>query len=195
MEEAVCAGRYGFVAINAAGAYYADGRLGRFHHSRLHRRGVRAEEHIGITADKECVLHIACRMVGGEVQRREHMPFVFYLRTFGYRETEAAEYVDYLFADYRQWMARAKFRRRGGARQVEVAYCAVGVLKRFAQRVDFVGGKVFELVEGLAECFFLIGWHRAKVVEKRRNFAFLREIFDTQGLDFVGRRCRKRLYL
>ena len=68
MEEAVGARRDSLVAVYASGTDDADWRLLRRHHAGLHRRCVRAEQHVRRTLDEECVLHVARRMVGSEVQ-------------------------------------------------------------------------------------------------------------------------------
>lgn len=53
---------------------------GALHHACLYRRCVRAQQHIGLAADEECVLHVAGGMVGGKVERREQVPVVFDFR-------------------------------------------------------------------------------------------------------------------
>ena len=108
MEEAVGTRRDGFVAVHTAGAYYADGRFGVLHHTALDRGGVGAQKHIGITLYEEGVLHVACRMVGCEIQRGEHVPVVFNLRTFCHGESEAGEYGDNLVAHNGEGMTRAE---------------------------------------------------------------------------------------
>ena len=114
MEEAVGARRDSLVAVYASGTDDADWRLLRRHHAGLHRRCVRAEQHVRRTLDEECVLHVARRMVGSEVQSREHVPVVLHFRTVGNRESETREDRDNLIADKRDRMACAE--RRNGRR-------------------------------------------------------------------------------
>lgn len=128
MEEAVGARRDSLVAVYASGTDDADWRLLRRHHACLHRRCVRAEQHVRRTLDEECVLHVARRMVGSEVQSREHVPVVLHFRTVGNRESETREDRDNLIADKRDGMACAK--RRNGRRTRKVD-CCVGIVAGF----------------------------------------------------------------
>lgn len=128
MEEAVGARRDSLVAVYASGTDDANWRLLRRHHACLHRRCVRAEQHVRRTLDEECVLHVARRMVGSEVQSREHVPVVLHFRTVGNRESETREDRDNLIADKRDGMACAK--RRNGRRTRKVD-CCVGIVAGF----------------------------------------------------------------
>ena len=101
MEDAVGAGRYGFVSEHAAGAHHADGQGLRFHGAHLHGGGVRAQQqriHMA-GAHEEGVLHLAGRVVGREVQGLEHVVVVFDFRTFGHIIAELAEDIHDLLAD------------------------------------------------------------------------------------------------
>lgn len=166
MEEAVGARRDSLVAVYASGTDDADWRLLRRHHACLHRRCVRAEQHVRRTLDEECVLHVARRMVGSEVQSREHVPVVLHFRTVGNRESETREDRDNLIADKRDRMACAE--RRNGSRTRKVD-CCVGIVAGFnifTQSVDFVGGKHLQLVEFLTDFLLLLIRHVAEIVEK-----------------------------
>ena len=94
VEDAMGAGRDGLVAEHSARGDDADGRLVGLHHADLHARGVGTQQHIrglvdiGLLADKEGVLHVACRMVEREVQGGEHVIVVLNLGTFGDGEAE-----------------------------------------------------------------------------------------------------------
>ena len=68
MEKAVCPVRYSFVAVNTTRTNDADRGLGVLHRSCLYRRGVCTKKNIGRTLYKECVLHIASRVVFGKIQ-------------------------------------------------------------------------------------------------------------------------------
>ncbi len=69
MEEAVGTIGDGLVAIGAPRADHANGGLRLLHHPALHTGGMRTEDYIGAVLDEEGVLHIARRMVLGEVHR------------------------------------------------------------------------------------------------------------------------------
>ena len=59
-----------------------------------------AEQHIGrIALDKKGVLHVACRMVGGKIERGKNVPVILDFRTFGNGESKAGKDVDDLVAD------------------------------------------------------------------------------------------------
>ena len=63
------------------------------------------EKHVGVQVDKECILHVASRMIGSEIQRLEYMPVVFNFGAFGNSEARTAEDVDDLLAYKRQRVA------------------------------------------------------------------------------------------
>ena len=112
MEEAVGAGRDSLITINAARADDADGRLVRLHVVGLIAGGVGAEQHVlgdvvGVLRDEEGVLHIAGRVVGGEVEHREHVLVVVNLWTMEKSEAHALEDFDNLVLHDGQRMARA----------------------------------------------------------------------------------------
>ena len=76
VEEAVGTGGDCLVAVNAAGADDADGRLVALHRAYLNRAGVAAQHDIAghilvVLLNEEGVLHIAGRMVGSKVQSTE----------------------------------------------------------------------------------------------------------------------------
>ena len=80
---------------DAARRDHVDRRLLRFHRPHLHRRGVRAEQHLfGLAqADVERVLHRAGGMAGREVQGFEVVPVELDLGTLGDLVAEPDEHV------------------------------------------------------------------------------------------------------
>ena len=76
MEDAVGAVGDRLVAEDAARTDHADRRPLALHRAHLDRRGVRAQQDVGILFDEERVLHVACRMFGREIERREDMPVI-----------------------------------------------------------------------------------------------------------------------
>ena len=99
MENAVRAVRDSLVAEHAARANYANGRFLVLHRADLNRTGVRAQQDIGVLFDEEGILHVAGRMFGWKVQRRENMPVVLDFRAFGHRVTQARKNADDLVFD------------------------------------------------------------------------------------------------
>ena len=55
-----------------------------------------AQYDVGMLLHEERVLHVASRVVFGEVHGREHVPIVFHLRPIGHRKAETREDVDNL---------------------------------------------------------------------------------------------------
>ena len=190
MENAVGAGRDGLVAEHAAGKQRADGRLLAFHCAHLHRRGVRAQQNVRIVVDEKRILHVASRMFGREIERRKDVPIVLNFRTFGNSETQTAENLDNVVADYRERMAAAPNRRGGLARKVDAGGTGVGCRKRFFEVVDFCLCNGFQFVELFADFAFLLVGNILEIVEKSRNRTFFTKVFYSQRFDLFG--CRGR---
>ena len=176
MEEAVGAGRDGLVAIHAARADDADGGLGVLHDAALHRRGVGAQEHVGVALYEECVLHVARGMVFSKVERREHVPVILDFRALGYGEAETREYGDDFVLDKRQRMTRTQRHRYGRAAQVEIVIDSVSVFESLAQSGQTVGGHGLELVELLSELALLLGGHIAEILHESCDGPFCSDI-------------------
>ena len=112
MEKAVCTGRDSLVAIHSPGTNHADRRLLPFHDSALVVRRMRTQNYvfrhlIGVGLDEKGVLHVACGMVGGEVQFGKYVQVVVDLGPFGQRKAHALENIDDLIAHDCQRMARS----------------------------------------------------------------------------------------
>ena len=94
VKNAVRPVRNGLVAEYPPRANHADRRFLTLHRAHLDRTGVRPQQDIRVFADEKRVLHIAGRMLGRKVERREHMPVVLDLGPFGHRIAQPREYVD-----------------------------------------------------------------------------------------------------
>ena len=195
VKEAVGAGCDGFVAIDAAGADDADGRLRALHHARLHRAGVAAQHNVAghvaalVLADEEGVLHVAGGMVGRKVERGEHVQVVFYLGAIGQGESLACENVDDVLAHSGDGVASANLLRRRGSCDVDFACRCLFLLKAFFERVDFIGSKCLELVKALAKFSLLVVGHVTELAEQGCDLALLAQVLDAQrleGLAVVG---------
>ncbi len=189
MEETVGSGRYCLITVYTAGTDYTDRWLLRSHHSRLHRRRMRAEQHIRCPVDKEGILHIARRMIGREIKRLENMPVIFDLRTLGNREAKTAEYIDNLLAHERQRMTCADIERSRRTRQVKLSAFVIAAPRRLAKSVDTLGGVRLQLIESLSELPFHRSVDIAEIIHQRRDGAFLAQIFYAQGLYCFGIGC------
>ena len=185
MEEAVCAGRDGLVAVNTTGTNHTDRRLHSLHHAALHGRGVGAQEHIGLTGHEEGVLHVASRMVVGKVHRTENVPIVLHLGTIGKREAEAREDVNNLVAHEGQGVARTQSDGIRRAGQVEVIVVVFAGSHCFFEGSELFLKRRLEFVELHAHFAFLLSRHIAKVGHQVVDDTFLAEIFDAQGIPFL----------
>ena len=173
MEEAVRASRDCLIAVHAARANHADRRLRVLHHAALYAARMGAQHDVGMLLHEERILHVACRVVFGEVHGRKHVPIVFHLRSVGHRETEAREDVDDFVFNDRERVARAELNGVRRAREVEVV---VGVLfrgERLAQGVEFVLERGFEGIDFLSRLALLLRRHVAEVGHEVVEQAFL----------------------
>ena len=188
VEDAVRAVRNGLVAEHTARADDADGRFLTLHRADLDRRGVRAQQDVGVLLDEERVLHVARGVFGREVQGREDVPVVFDLGSVGHGVAQPRKDLDDLVFHQRDRVARTEVLGRAGARQVARRRGLVGrgVLQLLAQRVDALRGLVFETVQLLAQFAFQFGGYRLELLHQGGQLAFLAENPDAELLDFGG---------
>ena len=76
MEETVSTIGDSLITIYTSRTDDTDRRFLLFHYSGLYGRSMCAKQYIRVMLDKERILHIAGRMVLGEIQGREDMPIV-----------------------------------------------------------------------------------------------------------------------
>ena len=187
VENAVGAGRDGFVAEHAARGDDADRRLMGLHHANLHTRGVGAQQHIrslvdiGFLADEEGVLHVAGGMVEREVQGREHVVVVLNLRTFGDGEAEMREdLVD--VATHDRQRVTGTFHVGGGHAHVEAGIVAMLAFKLLQLLFHLLLNRVLQFVELHAHLLAELGGHVLEVGKQGRDDAFLAQISDAEFL-------------
>ena len=108
MEETVGTSRDSLVAINTPRADYSYWRLAVFHYTTLHGTCVSSKQYVW-TFHKECVLHVARRVVGGKIHRGKHVPVVLYFRTLSQHKSHSSENVYDLVLYKRQRVACAEF--------------------------------------------------------------------------------------
>ena len=60
---------------------------------------------VGMLTNKECILHIACGVIGSEVHLGEDVVIVLNLRTIGEHKAHARENIDNLVSDDGQRVA------------------------------------------------------------------------------------------
>ena len=66
----------GLISKNPSWHHDPHRRIAAFHLTHLNRGGVGSQEHIRISIDKECVLHVSSRVLLWEVQPTEYVPIV-----------------------------------------------------------------------------------------------------------------------
>ena len=182
MEEAVGTSRDGLVAIDTPRAEHADRRLMALHVVSLVARGVGAQKHVfrhvvGVLRYEERVLHVARRMVCGEVEHCEDVLVVVDLRPMKQREAHALENLYDLVLDDGERMARAQVDGVGRAREVEALLSRLRGLHRLAELVDLLRGQLLELVDLHAELLFLVFRHGAELVHELTDLTFLAQVF------------------
>ena len=128
---------------------------------------------------EEGVLHVAGRMVGGEVHLRKHVEVVLHLWSVGQYESHAGEDIDDLVGDDGQWVARAELYGVGCARQVEALVARLLGLALFAQLVDALGGHCLQFINFHAHRLFLVGGYVAEVVHQGRDLTLAAEVFQS----------------
>ena len=149
---------------------------------------MRAQQDVGILLDEEGVLHVARRVLGREVQRREDVPVVLDLGTVGHGVAQAREDLDDLVLDERDGVARAKVLGRAGTGHVPDGLVTLGggVAQLFAQRVDALGRLLLEAVELLSQLALELGSHRLELLHQGVQFALLAENLDAELFELGG---------
>ena len=118
------------------------------------------------------------------------MPVVLYFGTLCHHEAETAEDGYNLVAYKRQRVTCAKLHGSSRTGEVNLIGRVVGHFSGLLQGVDLVGGKSLELVDGHADGFLLVGRHVAEIGHQGVEFALFAEIFEAEGLHFIGVRSR-----
>ena len=149
---------------------------------------------VGVGLDEEGVLHVACGVVGCEVELGEDVEVVVDFGSFGKGESHALEDVNNLVLHDVERMARAEGYGVGRAREVDVVADGVGSLELLFELVDFVECFLLEFVDFDAHGLFLFGRHVAEVGHEGVDFTFLAEIFQSELFDFLGIFGRERAY-
>ena len=103
-------------AVNPAGRNDADGRLLLLHHTDLHRRSLRAQEHL--FSDIEGILRIARRVIRRNIQRLKVIVIPLDLRAGGYLKAHAEEDFLYLIEHNRERVLMAKRAAFAGHRYI-----------------------------------------------------------------------------
>ena len=150
---------------------------------------------VWVDIHEEGVLHVACRVVGGEVQLRVDVEVILHLGTVGDVEAHAGEYVDDLVLHDGERMTCAQSDGVSRAGQVEFVAAVVLTLEHLFQGGDALLRALFQFVELHADLLFLFSRHIAEVRHQFTDDPFLAEVFDAQCFQFLGTVGLQGLYL
>src|SRR5690606_30398065 len=175
-------------AIHASRADDADRRLPAFHGAHLHRRGVGAQQHVGV--EVEGVVHGPGRVVAGNVERFEVMVVVLDFRTLGHAVADMGEeLLDALLgAGHRVQAARGL----AAARQGDVdTFGGQPGLQRGGFQLRLARGEgALDLVTGgidaRAGLGALLGGKLAEGLHLQGYFALLAQVLDPDLFEGVG---------
>ena len=187
MEDTVGASRDGLVAEHTARCNDTDGRLGGFHGTNLHTRGVSAKQnvahavHVRLLINKEGVLHVAGGMVHGKVQGRKHMVVVLDFGPFHDSETQMRKNLVDVAADNRQRVTRATH-LAGRHAHVEASIVSALAFKLLQLFFNLVLNDVLQFVQSHAHLLSELGRHGLEVGKKSRNHTFLAQIGNAEIL-------------
>ncbi len=178
------------VAEDAAWGDHAQRRTQLAHAAHLHGRGVGAQQPVAFQPKR--ILHVARRMVGGDIQGIEIVLVRFDFRAIENAEAEREKEVFDFGLDLRQRVQRAWAGRRRGHGNVDPFVLQAGgeggggegrhlFIQRGFERL--LGG-----IEQLADGGFLVRRHLAHVLGDRGQRAFATEHFDADRFQLFGRR-------
>ena len=172
--------------VDAARDHDVDRRLLRLHRARLHRRGVRAQQHV--LREVEGVLRRAGRVLGRVVERREVVVLVVDLRALEDGEAEPDEDVLHLAPDLRDQVEPAgRLRRVARERDVDPVLGEAAVELRCLELGRALREQLLErhphLVGRLAHRPALLGRQLADRAERRGELRLAAEVAHAQLLE------------
>ena len=187
VEDAVGAGGDGLVAEDAARTDYADRGLLLLHGAHLQRRGVRAQQHIGVQFDEEGVLHVAGGVFLGEVEGGEHVPVVLDVGAFHGGEADVLEDAAHLAHHDGDGVHGVDTLFRCGTGDVgNQSRLAVG--RRFDggfELVIMILGEVAQLVHQLAELLAVFLRHVLDFAKQSLDFALFAQKLQAELLQIL----------
>ena len=186
MEDAVRPIGDRLVAEHASGTDHADGRSLVLHRAHLNRRGVGPQQHVGILSDEEGVLHVARRMLGREIERREDVPVVLDLWPLGHGIAQPREDLDDLVLHQRNGVARPRLSGRAGTGHVahRRSRSRLTLLQFAFQGVYALQSGTFQVVDLLSQFALELGRHGLELLHQRIQLALASQNTDAELLDF-----------
>lgn len=187
MENAMGASRDGLVAEDPTRGDDADGGLVVLHDTDLDGRGMGAQSD-GLFAilflDEESILHIACGVVGREVEGREEVPVIFDFDRFGDGEADAGENLDNLIHHDGEDVAATDFGEIDGHGQVVDILKLRTLFNKRLKFLEFVLSGDFELVDQLSHHLFLIVRESLELIEEVADDPLFAQVLDTELFNF-----------
>ena len=157
MEHAVRPRTDCFVSENSTRHDDAHGRFALLHFPHLHGRRVRPQQHIRFPVHKERVLHIAGRVLFGEVEATENVPVVFDFRPFRHHKSHALENADDLPSDHAQRMVSSHGKSATRACPIELRSTVTGGLRLTRSALsNALLNLLFELINELSKLALLL---------------------------------------
>ena len=186
MEDAVSPVGDRLVAENSPGADDPDGRFLVLHRTDLNRTGVCAQQDVRIFRDEEGVLHVAGRMFGWKVQRREDVPVILDFGTFRHGVAQTGKDLDNLVFDQRDRVAATDRIVRSGTGHVDLGLSRrLCIFGRSLHLRDLLVDAGFERVDLLPQLFFHFGGYLFELFEQVVHLAFTAEHPDAELFDLT----------
>ncbi len=185
LMEHGCVGYVRVAAVYAPGGDDLQRRRVLLHVTHLHRRGVRAQQPMGVKI--EGVVHRPRRMVRRNVERLEVVVVVLDFRAVGDVEAHAREQCFQAFERARDRMQSARTYTPPRQRDVNFFSCKLvrprPHLELFAARRERRRQCLFGVIDQFSENRPLLGRQVAKMLELFGKQAFLAEVVHAQRLD------------
>ena len=136
--------------------------------------------------DEESILHIACRVIFGEIQCREHMPVILDFRTFGNAESQTGKYIDDFVLYDGERVARTQFYRISGTCKVNIITARILTFELFFQGSNFFLCLVLQFIQSHADFFLLFGSYVTEIRHQVIDCTFFTKEFDAERFQFLG---------
>ena len=204
VEEAVCTCGNRLIAIYTTRTQHTDWWLLTQHCTCLYARSVRTKQniawflHTDFLLDKERILHIACRMLWGKIQKRIYVLIILHFWSFRHCKTYTRKNINYLLTHQRQWMTCTQLYWIRSTCQIHIICrftSSATCLHYLTQLIDSRLCSLTQTIQRLTNQCFLLFWHRTKLIKQLCNDTFLRKIFNTQTFHFFKGSSLKSFYL
>ena len=138
---------------------------------------------------EERVLHIAGRMVVGEVHGTIDVPVILDFGSFCEGKSQTRENINNLILDNCQGMTGTKLNRISRTCQIHIVRERLLSHSRRLELIDTFGCQILELIDTHTNLFLHFCGNRTEVVHQGADLTLLAEIFDAQSLCFLRCSC------